>query len=739
MHSRSRTILCATGFALTIFTSAFLLFQVQPILGKYILPWFGGTPAVWSTSMVFFQTLLFGGYAYAHLLSRATPFGQLIIHWALLGAAVSMLPIAPPDAWKPTPGSEPTLLILSLLTATVGLPYFALASTGPLVQAWFSRAVPGKSPYRLYALSNVGSLLALVSYPFYFEPTFAVGQQAMIWTAGFVAFGVLSALCALWAWRGSREEAQAIRLERALARTGGRAAPAHAPPAEPIRSSRRLAWVALPAFASAMLLATTNHVCQDVAVIPLLWVIPLSLYLVSFIVTFDHERWYWRRFYAVAGLVTIGGASLVDQLITGGTTASFHFVQELSLYFAALFCLCMICHGELVRLKPEPRRLTEFYLLISAGGALGGLLVSLAAPAVFRTFFEWKLGLLGGGLIAALVLLDSRGDSAMLRRFQLAVPLLLLLFLGANYLPQLAGGGGQLHVNARNFYGTVTVIERNVDDPAQHLRQFYSGRIVHGLQFVAADRRGMPTAYFGPGSGVGRAFAHLHKQGPLPGREEIGTGISPSSTNTGKNTTGLGASPISSRPLRVGVVGLGVGCLAAYAERGDYFRFYEINPQVVEMAQRYFTYLSDCPAPFDIVLGDGRLSLEAEPPQEFDLLVLDAFAGDAVPTHLLTREALAAYRRHLSADGTLAFNVSNRYLDLYPVVSDLAREGHFQVLRTYSDGNEAFGQFPAQWLVLTRSAELIEAEPQAAAQGQWPARDIHPWTDAHTNLFEILK
>src|SRR5262245_48594535 len=360
-------------FAATIFLSAFLLFEVQPILSKYILPWFGGSPAVWTTCMVFFQTVLFLGYGYAHWSQRALkPRMQGIVHLALLVVAVALLPIAPNSSWKPLFDEAPTLRILALLSVCVGLPYLALSATGPLLQAWFSRTYPDRSPYRLYALSNAGSLLALLSYPFYVERAWNVGNQANYWTWGFVGFAVLCGATALAAcWRSSTaavsDESRSDKRTTDQAPTIG----------------RRLLWLALPAFASLMLLATTNHVCQDVAVIPFLWVMPLSIYLITFIITFDHSRWYNRRMFALAAVVTLLVAMAVDQLINVGANVSFSFVAELAIYFAALFFLCMVCHGELVRLKPSPRYLTSFYLMISAGGALGGLFVSLLAPVVF--------------------------------------------------------------------------------------------------------------------------------------------------------------------------------------------------------------------------------------------------------------------------------------------------------------------------------------------------------------------
>ena len=614
-----------------------------------------------------------------------------MVHIGLLAAAMWMLPIAPDLSWKLDADSAPTWRILCLLTASVGLPYFVLSATGPLVQAWFCRSFPGRSPYRLYAISNFGSLLALVAYPFYVEPHFAVGRQTWIWAAGFVLF---AAMCAL----GACSAATAGRSKSSSA-TAGSSPSASAPP-----WSVRLAWLALPALASMMLLATTNHVCQDVAVMPFLWVAPLALYLLSFIICFDHPRWYLRKLYAPAALVLLLAVGAVDQLITGGSGVAFSFVQEIALHFAALFCLCMVCHGELVRLRPDPRYLTSFYLLISAGGALGGVAVSLVAPLVFSTFFEWRLALVVGCLLAAWVLLEGQEQSFLRRRFVLIAPALLLGFVGLSCVPALQSTtGDEVHASLRNFYGVISVQERNIDDPNQRTVYFYSGRIAHGLQFVALRNAGEPTAYYGRPSGVGQLLTTL-----------------------------------ADRPaLRVGVVGLGVGTLATYAEPGQYFRFYELNGDVERFADRHFSFLRDCRGRYEVVLGDARLSLERKPPQNFDVLVLDAFSGDAIPAHLLTREAFEIYARHLHSRSIVAVHISNRYLDLAPVVAGLAEHFGLESRRIVSAGDAAQGQFPADWILLSRDPSAL-ATIGPTAEANDPQQQVL-WTDDHSDLFGILK
>ena len=704
MTEKFRARLCLANYVLTTLASALLLFEVQPIISKFILPWFGGSPAVWTTCMVFFQTLLFAGYAYAHLSERfLSPRWQAVVHVGLLATAMWLLPIAPDASWKLDTDGAPTWRILCLLAASVGLPYFALSATGPLVQAWFCRSFPGRSPYRLYAISNFGSLLALVAYPFYVEPHFAVGWQASIWGAGFLLF---AGLCATGAWsaaNANRTKAKRTNFDQTISqvRASDNSQASHTTVSA---WRKRLAWMALPGLASMMLLATTNHVCQDVAVMPFLWVAPLGLYLLSFIICFDHPRWYQRKFFAAAALISLLGVGAVDQLITGGADVAFSFVQEIGLHFTALFCLCMVCHGELVRLRPEPRELTSFYLLISAGGALGGGMVSLVAPLIFSTFFEWRLGLVLGCLLAAWVLVEGQQESFFCRRFALIAPALLLLFVGLSCVPQLqSSAASELPANLRNFYGVISVQERYVDDPGQRTVYFYSGRIAHGLQFVDPAKRREPTAYYGRSTGVGQLLTAL-----------------------------------ADRPeLRVGAVGLGVGTLATYAQAGQFYRFYELNGDVQKFAEKHFGFLGDCRGQHEVVLGDARLSLEREEPQNFDVLVLDAFSGDAIPAHLLTREAFEIYARHLRPDSIIAVHISNRYLDLSQAVAGLADELGFSSRRIISAGDASTGQFPADWILLARDpAALAAFAPPTAADT--PLRKVL-WTDDHSDLFGILK
>jgi hypothetical protein len=686
------------NFGLTILLSAFLLFQVQPLISKFILPWFGGTPAVWTTCMLFFQILLFFGYAYAHLTHRRlAPPAQAWLHLALLVLAILLLPIAPDAHWQPADPSNPTARILFLLAVNVGVPYCVLSSTGPLVQAWFGRAYPGKSPYRLYALSNLGSLLALLSYPILFEPAFDVSAQAKLWGWGFGLFAVACAILAIGQWRQPRERSAAIH-EPSPIEGKGEAAPT-------LRLQFR--WLGLPACASLMLLATTNHVCQDVAVIPFLWIAPLSVYLLSFIIAFDHERWYARRVFALLTAVltlAVAGMRPLERLCDE-VGLNFGSVHQLVVYFAALFCICMLCHGELVNLRPSPRYLTQFYLLVAAGGALGGVLVSLIAPAVFSSFVEWRIGLMLSFVVGAVVLFRFRSGMSW-RDASLRFGLISAV-AGVACVEWLFRVDDEPAVeSARNFYGVVGVTDSYPNDPSQRFMSLTHGIVIHGRQFVAPEKRRLPVTYFGPLTGVGRTLQHFGKQADM----------------------------------RVGTIGLGVGTIAAYVGPGQYVRFYEINPEVRRLAEKHFSYLRDCAGRLEIIAGDARLSLEREPPQHFHVLVLDAFAGDAPPVHLLTQEAFAIYLRHLRPDGALAINITNRHIDLVPVVFGLAKYYGLQSVRISSEPDEDRLWYRADWMVVSRNSGVIAAlhgaegfvNPSAAARSLL-------WTDRFSNLVAILK
>lgn len=692
-------------FAVTIFTSAFLLFQVQPLIAKFVLPWFGGSPAVWTTCMLFFQFFLLAGYAYAHGLTRFfAPRKQAGIHVALLLLTLVTLPIVPGENWKPQPGQSPTGQILLLLAVCLGLPYFALSATGPLLQAWFSRLRPGVVPYRLYALSNVGSLLALLSYPFLVEPMLTRRTQASLWSWVFVGFTLLCAGCAGRLWRHRNEELPPADSPAAVADTQ-----------QPPDALTRLWWFALPACGSVLLLATTNKLCQDVAVVPFLWVLPLSLYLLTFIIAFDRPRWYARRFFLTLLVLALAAFCYFQP-----HESEYALTSQIALYGALLFVACLVCHGELYRLRPPARLLTSFYLLLSAGGMAGGVFVVVMAPLMFDSYAELTWGLCGlPVLLAGVLWLEAgraqvTGPAPRLWAASLAGAVVLAVVLFVQSRDALRS----VIFVARDFYGIQRVTEVAKDTPyyAHNLRH---GNINHGLQFRAPELASLPTVYYNEPSGIGLAFAHLPRQ-----------------TNR-----------------HIGLIGLGAGTLATYGRPGDVFRFYEINPNTKLIAETQYTFLSNCTARVEVVLGDGRLSLENATPQAFDLLVLDAFSGDAVPVHLLTREAFAIYLRHVKPDGVIALHVSNRNLDLVPVALGAAAE--FQLGTAYifwqkgaaslfTDPSSNSGEWwleSSRWVLLSRNEAFLQSEAITnAATPIYPnAQPVVRWTDDHASLFNILR
>lgn len=677
-------------FCLVSLLGAFLLFQVQPVISKFILPWFGGSPGVWTTCMLFFQVVLFAGYSYAHVLARFRPRTQAWLHGAALLIAAALLPIIPDPALKPTGAEEPTLRILLLLALTVGVPYLVLSATSPLIQVWFSHLYPQRSPWRLYSLSNVGSLTALLSYPVFIETRWDVLAQAKIWSGGFVVFALLMAVCAFT----NRVRPEVITPEgdpHPLAETHqGRPT-----------WLRRLLWLLLPGFASLMLLATTNHVCQDVAVIPFLWVAPLSLYLVSFIICFDHPRWYARAAWALPAMALLFAASGINMFDNWSPS----FVVELVVLLGAMFTVCMVCHGELARLKPDTRYLTEYYLLMSAGGALGGLAVSVVAPQMFTTFFEWSLALLGGFALVAWT--AFAGLPKAMRTSTGRLVWLVIVVAGLVPMTRWELEFESRVERHRDFYGLLSVSEHQDEDTGETFRSFISGSIRHGKQSLAPERRREPLTYYSRDTGIGQALV-----------------------------------PLKDKPdARVGVIGMGAGTVACYAEKGQTYRFYEINPAAVRLALKWFTFIPDLQArgaAYELALGDARLALEHEKPQNFDVLLIDAFSGDSVPVHLLTREAFEVYLKHLKPEGVIAVHVTNHALNLAPVVERAAREFGLRSIRIANEPPENGGYYPTDYVLLTRSAAFVQSHPPAVPPYA-RAIELPLWTDHRHNLFQILQ
>ena len=667
-------------YAITIFLSSFLLFLVQPLIARLILPWFGGTAAVWTTCMLFFQCILLAGYAYAHATSaKLGPRGQAILHTILLAAAAATLPILPDPSWKPEGGGEPISRILLLLTATVGLPYLLISSTSPLVQAWFSRARPGANPYRLFAVSNFASLLALVGYPLFVEPNLTNGQQVYGWSWMFAGFAVL---CSALAWTAAKAQ------PGPLADASPVVADAPAP-----RGRQIALWLALSATGSVILLAVTNHITQNIAAIPLLWLAPLTLYLLTFILCFEGQGLYRQAWWWPVVLAAVGAMAwlLVEP------DHQFDLYVQLGVFLTGLFIACMFCHGELYRLRPANRHLTAFYLWVSVGGALGGLFVAVVAPLAFKAYYELGIGLAACALLAAIVYRS-------LNRIALGASLVLLLGTTGAVTYDAIKFQDYARLTVRNFYGVLRVKEYGTEGEEDHLRRLLHGTIMHGEQYMNGSKRQELTSYYQVTSGIGKAIASKQAGGPI----------------------------------RVGVVGLGTGTLAGYGRKGDFYKFYDINPAVVTIARSDFKYLGDSEAKIEVALGDARLTLERDAPEKFDVLAVDAFSSDSIPVHLITREALAVYLRHMKPGGIIAFHVSNRFLNLGPVVGQLAKVSGAHAVNVYEKGEEDRTQ--SDWVLVSLDRKALEDKVIKDVSEPVEERPLwRLWTDDYNNLVQILK
>ncbi|MCC6368530.1 MAG: fused MFS/spermidine synthase [Bryobacterales bacterium] len=643
-------------FACTVFLSSALLFLIQPMVVQAILPRFGGSASVWTASMLFFQFALLVGYLYAYAVTHFLPSGtREAVHLALLSASALALPVALPAAAKAS--ENPVWSILALLAVLVGLPYVALSTTGPLVQWWYAGTLK-RSPYRLFALSNVASLLALFAYPPVIQPLLPVRRQLSVWSAAFVLFLVL---CGASALRGRRAAGRESIEGAAIAR------------------HQAWLWVLLAACPSILWLAVANHLSQEVAAVPFLWVGLLGLYLLSLVLCFDHDGWYRPALFR--WLVPAACLAMGWRLARPGPGGG--FLWEFALYCAGVLICCVFFHGELVLRKPHPGpMLTYFYLAVAAGGALGGIFVALAAPVLFNSYLELPVAIILC-LVMALVFLFGYKPRRLLR---LSVVLALTFVIAAKLRE------GDSVLETRNFYGALRVVDSG--EGVHRIRTLYHGVIRHGTEYLSPNGGHVFTTYYTPLSGIGITMAAHHQQG-----------------------------------RRVGVVGLGAGTLAAYGQPGDTFRFFEINPAVTQIASAYFRFLRDSRAHVEVVPGDGRLALEREALSSFDILVLDAFSGDSAPVHLLTREAFQLYLRCLRPGGVIAVNITNRYLDIGLPVRAAAWELHKKADAIHSEADPAKGIEAADWMILT---DL----PPAAAPS---APRIRAWTDDYNSLFQILK
>lgn len=671
MRSRYSDLL----FGATVFLSAFLLFSVEPLVAKRILPWYGGSAAVWSTCLVFFQTALLVGYWYARLLTLRLDFKlQLTTHVVLLGASCLFLPIGPGARWRPMSAADPVWHILELLTATIVLPFIALSATSPLLQHWLTR-IGHRAPYRFFAVSNFASLAALLAYPILVEPSLDLADQRIWWSAVYVCFALLCVLCG---WRS---------------RTGEAAAAFEKQEFEWIPPWRKGVWFALSACGGMLLLSVTNHLTENVAAVPLLWVLPLAAYLLSFVLTFGGERTYARGLWLRVLALTVG--------LLGYAISNINSVVALQValpvFLIGLLICCIFCHGELYRLRPPAKQLTTFYLVIAAGGAFGAIFVGLVAPAIFDAIYELPISLLATAVLASVV--TWRDGTWQVRAFWAAFAVCMAVVPVENYR--------QYHENSlairRSFYGALRVVQ-SPHAGAEQTRTLFHGTIEHGAQYLWPPRRDRATTYYGPDSGIGVVL-----------REGF------------------------SGPKHVGLVGLGIGTLAAYGEPGDTFRFYEINKQVIDIAQSLFFYTRETHAQTTVIEGDGRLSLEQDTTPPFDVLALDAFSGDAIPVHLLTKEAGQMYVRHIKPNGVIAFHVSNDFLDLAPVVQQLANSlGYHCVLVRSHAGDDLV--LAADWVLVTNNADILNNEAiKLRSAPITKISGLRLWTDDYSNLFQIIK
>lgn len=721
-------------FVATILTGSFLLFLVQPLVARMALPRLGGAPNVWNSAMLVYQALLLAGYAYAHRLARLPLRRQAQLHLALLALAAITLPISLADLPPPRPGTE-VFWVPALLALTIGPVFFLVSAQAPLMQRWYAAHPEAGQPWPLYAASNLGSFAGLIAYPLAAEPLLSLRAQSIGWSVGYGLLIVLVAMSARTRWQLDRPGSDATLV------AGPRIAP------------RRMAlWLALAAVPSGLMLSTTAHLTTDIFAMPLLWVIPLGLYLLSFVVAFAESRMPARLISVTAWplLLTVGALAMVSRGAPGLMAA----VASVTV----LFVICVALHARLYELRPDAGQLTLFYLVMSAGGVLGGLFTALIAPLLFDWVWEHPILLLAAaallpqglipdwrrmpGLMPEMVrlgVLTVLGCAALLLYLLYDVALLAvpdpwqwayaggLALLGLALVPwrwlalalllaiMLAQGGidtietSREGLRTRSYFGIYTV--RNLPD--RHLRTLAHGTTLHGEQSTDPVLRRLPLTYYGPGSGAGIAFSHAHELfGPAP---------------------------------RIGVVGLGTGTLACYYQPGENWRFFEIDPAVLALSRKgTFTYVRDCAPPAMVVLGDARLELGKVAPGSIDLLAIDAFSSDAIPLHLLTEEALRVYERALSPRGVLLVHISNRFIDLEPVLSAAARErGLKALLRDDTpEGNSAVLFTPSSWIAMSRDPAQLAALQRLAPALPW--RPLAPaaaraWSDDHASILPYIR
>jgi predicted O-methyltransferase YrrM len=667
-------------FGGAVFLASFLLFLVEPIAAKQLLPAFGGSAAVWITCLVFFQTALLVAYLYAHWLAQRS---HWIIHFALLLLATASAIVWSTRTIDFSSASEhPVSSIFAALGLSIGLPFLMLGATSPLLQVWLARLETTGIPYRLFALSNLASLLALAAYPTVVEPHFTLKTQRLAWSGGFVAFAFLSAILT-WRTRPANQLPAQLSAQKESAIT-------------PAPLSHKLLWVLLPMGAAMQLSAVTSYLTQNIAAIPLLWILPLAVYLITLILAFQFARFLPRGILVRFLVVMLAGLgymlSHVDVSVPLGISLAFFLIE--------VFVSCLFLHTEAYALRPQrASESTLFYLFFAAGGALGSFLIGIASPLIFSFNYDLALTFFVTALLALAATWSSGWGQRLLWTTASALLLALVVMLHAAYQRNTP-------LAVRNFYGSLRVRQSLSAYPGATLRTLTNGTIQHGTQIFSAELRKTPTTYYAEDSGVGLALRFC----------------------------------CQGRARNIGVIGLGVGTIAAYGQAGDRIRFYEINPAVTPIAQNLFTYLRESGAQVSIVDGDARSSLSREQPQRFDVLVVDAFSGDAIPLHLLTAQAMDLYKRHLAQGGILAFHISNQHVDLEPEITQLAKAAGMDVRRVSSLVNEQRGEFTATWMLLTDNPSFF-TQPDVASRVRQPVANpkARLWTDDYSSLLPLLR
>jgi hypothetical protein len=754
----SRSGVVVALFSLTLFVNAALLFAVQPMFSKMVLPMLGGTPSVWNTCMLFFQTALLGGYLYAHVTTRWLDVRkQSILQLVLFALTFLTLPVAVASGWKPTGSEMPVWWLAALLTVSLGAPFFMLSTGAPLLQRWFAESghPAAANPYFLYAASNLGSMVALVAYPVLLEPHLRLAQQSHLWTGAYVALVALIATCAFITRHGvSSASATAGGAGRRSVAADATAADVDAfdtlpiaqtsVAAEPLTVWRRARWILLSFVPSSMLLAVTTYLATDVASIPLLWIGPLALYLLTFVIVFARNNVIFRHAFAVwlqppfLLILAVAIALMMQRSVTALAPT----------HLAAFFLTALVCHGELAKDRPSVAHLTEFYLWMSVGGMLGGIFNVIVAPQIFDSVLEYPIAIVLAALLRPTLATRRPSDRELDVILPVALCVLIIVLMRSGFPPPKWGpkapvwvfGGYALIIlcfqrhalrfalgvaaifvgsalgrgtdasllfRGRSFFGVYRVIA----SPKHHALQ--NGTTTHGGQSIYPQFAREPLTYYHRDGPLGQSFAWLMRQNP---------------------------------ERRVAIVGLGTGTIACYGRPNETWTFYEIDPLIQRIAfnPKYFSYLRDCPPTKRIVLGDARLSLLQVPDSAYDFIILDAFSSDAIPVHLMTREALQLYLRKLAPGGSIAFHISNRYLNLEPVLVELARDARIAGLvgadTAITSAQKMSFKMDSKWVVLSRRAQ---DHAQLARQPGWrvlaPLSDVGLWTDDFSNVFSVFK